>query len=614
MNEPIDRKPKVLLTTLTAKFIHSSLSLRYLFEACRNCGVELSIKEFHINLPPLQILSEIEAVEPDVVGFSCYIWNIAETLALADMLKKIRPNCCIILGGPEVSYDAARLLQDNPAVDFVVRGEGEEALPKLLQILPIGHKGQGATSAHRREQYLEETELARLPGLVFRTKDGIWENEPAVISDLSTVISPYASVGLENLEHKLVYIESSRGCPFSCAYCLSAKTRGVRYFPLDRVKKDIALLVEQGCREIKFVDRTFNCHKQRAMELWQYMKELPGDSIFHFEIEAQLLDEEMLTFLESVPPGKFQFEIGVQTTTPKALNLIQRRQEWDKLAAPVRRLAKAGNIELHLDLIAGLPGDTLESFGEALDAVYQLHPTRIQLGFLKVLKGSDLWERAEELGLVYQSEPPYEILATPDMSFRELVGLKRVETLVENYYNSHRFDTTLDFVITHLYAGSAFAFFTELAEFWQRQKLFSIGHKAVSLYDYFYDFISARHSSEISVVRELLIYDFLCVEAKRELPEWATALLPFSHRELKFLDRSSYYSFLNDKQWKERYVPHLAELPSREIDKRIRIGQVKLPSLGNVIGGADEYTWFLFDHSQLHPITKRAKVTAISET
>lgn len=596
-------RPKVLLTTLTAKFIHSSLSLRYLYEACQNCDVELSLQEFHINLPPLSVLSAIDAQEPDVVGFSCYIWNIVQTLELADMLKRIRPNCWIVLGGPEVSYDSANLLRRNPAVDFVVRGEGEEALPMLLQSLPTaGRQGQPSS--------LDEGVLERIPGLVYRSKNSVRENPPAAIADLSQVRSPYASIGLDNLANKLVYVESSRGCPFSCAYCLSSKTRGVRFFPLDRVQEDIAKLVERGCKEIKFVDRTFNCRKDWAMKLWRYLRDLPGDSMFHFEIEAQLLDDEMLTFLESVPPGKFQFEIGIQTTTPRALSLIERRQDWDKLSVPIRRLASAGNIELHLDLIAGLPGDTLESFANALNMVYQLHPTRIQLGFLKVLKGSGLWESAEELGLVYQQSPPYEILATPDMSYRELAGLKQVEELVERYYNSHRFDAVLDFVVTHLYAGKAFSFFREFADFWSEHGLFTVGHKATGLYGYFYEFIRSRHEGYAACVQELLTYDFLSVEERRDLPAWAEEQLPFPHRELKCLDRARYYDLLSDEQWRSCYVPHLTGLPSREVDKRIRIARINLSDdrLGDSL---NRYAWFVFDHSQIHPINKRAKATRL---
>ena len=517
-----DLQPKLVLATLTAKYIHSSLALRYLREACRHLPINIKTQEYHINMPPLDILSGIYEEKPDILGFSCYIWNITQTLELATMIKQIWPNCQIILGGPEVSYDADSLLAAQGDIDFIISGEGEESFPQLLTYLT---EGSGS--------------LRRIPGLTYRLPDGtIASNPPESIKDLSQVPSAYSEEGLKNLENKLVYLETSRGCPFSCRYCLSSRSRGVRYFPLNRVKQEIRALVENKCSQIKFVDRTFNCHKERAMELWRFMRDLPGDSIFHFEIDAELLDDDMLQLLATVPAGKFQFEIGVQTTTEDSLAVISRRQDWNKLAETVSTLTNRGNIETHLDLIAGLPQDTLPEFGQALDRVFSLKPTRIQLGFLKVLKGSGLWYDSQELGLVYQGQPPYEILTTPTMSYDDLRYLKQVELLVESYYNTHRFDLTLDLVVTHLYDGSFMAFLEDFAKYWLDRGLFSVAHKQYNLYRFLAEFFRERHRKDAWTL-EAMLYDYAAKEPRRDLP-----VLGSKPRDLKLRNRDTYHRLI----------------------------------------------------------------------
>ncbi len=599
--------PKVVLATLSAKFIHSALALRYLRESCQHLPIQIAVHEYHINMPPLSILSGIHQEKPDVVGFSCYIWNISETLHLAAMLKQVNPDCVVVLGGPEVSYDPKRILKDHKAVDFILAGEAEESLPQLLEkvlSLKAGHRkpiqDSGAITNH------SNLDLAAVSGLSWRQDDGtVTANASAAVGDLSSVPSPYSAQGLENLDNKLVYIESSRGCPFSCQYCLSSRSGGVRYFPLERVKREISLLVAKGCPQIKFVDRTFNCHKARAMELWQFMRDLPGSSVFHFEIAAELLDEDMLDLLATVPVGKFQFEIGVQTTTEQALSTINRNQNWDKLADRVSRLTKQGHIEIHLDLIAGLPGDSLDTFGQAVDQVFSLKPTRIQLGFLKVLKGSGLWSNSQALGLVYQEEPPYEILATPTISYDDLIYLKQIEELVDLFYNTHRFDFTLAWAVDELHGGSLMGLLDALRQFWEQRDLFSGAHKQHNLPLIFAEFLGHQHPHRAQEGLQVLLFDYAAKEPHRELPAFTGR-----EQDLKQLARQAYYDIISNPDWQQQYLPHLIGLANREIDKKVRIMQVDLPHAAWE-RASQPGQWYLFDYSRTHPITGRAAVTAL---
>ncbi len=590
---------RILLTTLNAKFIHSSLALWYLYSYCRDLPVEFLVEEFDINQELHRIYGDILRQEPHITAFSCYIWNIEPTLKLVRMLKQVRPGLIVLLGGPEVSYDPAGLMAGHPAVDYIISGEGEVTFREFLQ--------------HRLKQSLEDrpgTEgPGTIPGLAYRRRlhklqdpagsAEIVVNPPRpLIEDLDSIPSPFGLFDspthlFERFKDKIVYYESSRGCPFGCRYCLSSLSRGVRYFSMERVKSDLRTLIAAGVKQVKFVDRTFNSHRSRALEIFRFLAENTFSDIagnagagnteaasggarpnFHFEIAGDLLDDEILDFLVQTPPGLFQFEIGVQSTNPVTLDLIDRKTDLGRLKAGVFRLKAAGNIHLHLDLIAGLPGEDYASFQRSFDEVFELRPGRLQLGFLKLLKGSSLRERASDFGCVYTEHPPYEVLATDLLSHKELLRLKLVEDLLEKYYNSHRFEHALEFLIGNFFP-SPFRFFEAFSVYWEERKFHQLAHRLPTLYRRLYDFAGARPaiSENLPLLRELLRLDYLLQERYAEPPEWLnerkSSLDP--EQELKKKKSEVLHRLAHDQKLLARYFPDLVNLPGKEIARRIRV-------------------------------------------
>ncbi|MCL4514731.1 MAG: B12-binding domain-containing radical SAM protein [Firmicutes bacterium] len=586
---------KILLTTLNAKFIHSSLALRYLYSSCRDLPVEFRAAEFDINQELHRIYGDILGKDPEVVAFSCYIWNIEPTLKLVHMLKQVRPSLTTLLGGPEVSYDPGELMANHPAVDYIIFGEGEATFREFLQYLV--------------EDQPDSPEPEVILGLAYRRPPGIESsgissitvNPPRpLIQDLDSIPSPFCQPELpfqplDELRNKIVYYESSRGCPFGCRYCLSSLSKGVRNFSLDRVKSDLQVLVDAGVKQVKFVDRTFNIHRGRALEILRFLGEkaasngtdaTPAPQInFHFEIAGDLLDDAFLDFLTGVPPGLFQFEIGVQSTNPLTLALIDRKTDLGRLKAAVRRLKAAGNIHLHLDLIAGLPGEDYASFQRSFDKVFELRPERLQLGFLKLLKGSSLREHARNFGCIYAAQPPYEVLATDVLRYDELLRLKRIEDLLEKYYNSHHFDHALEFLFRNFFP-SPFKFFEAFSAYWEARRLHQIAHRLPALYRHLYDFAGIRPAilESLPLLRELLRFDYLLLERYAEPPEWLTGRerSPDGRRPVhestegrgggRPMDgRRPVHVLLHDQELLARYLPDLAGLPIKEIARRIRV-------------------------------------------
>lgn len=362
----------ILLTTLNAKYIHSSLALAYLRKYCADERWSLNIREFSINERTDEIMAAIYKERPDILCFSCYIWNIKPVLEICRDYKKIAPDTLIIAGGPEVSYDAISLLENHKFLDFVVRGEGEATLKELFHTI-----------------YMKQS-LEAVKGVSYRNGDRVLDNpDRELITDLDCIPFPYED-DLDSYKNRIIYYETSRGCPYNCSYCLSSTIKGVRFFSLERVKADLSRLIRRGIKEIKFVDRTFNCHEGRALEIMKFILEQAGQTKFHFEIGAELLSQDFTAFIQKVPAGRFDFEIGVQSTNPESLQAVTRKSDWQKLRQNIERLKAAGNIHIHLDLIAGLPYEDLASFAQSFNDVYKLNPDVIQLGFLKLLKGSDI--------------------------------------------------------------------------------------------------------------------------------------------------------------------------------------------------------------------------------
>ncbi len=446
---------KILFVGVNAKYVHTNLAVRYLNEFCKRDGFDCDFVEFSINEPRGNVLEKLYMSDCDVYGFSCYIWNIEYVLQICKNLKILKPDCKIILGGPEVSFDAENQLLENPFIDFVVCGEGEAAVLNLLK------------------------DIENSPRVVFGKK-----------IDLAELPFPYTDDDLDKIVggEKLIYYETSRGCPFNCSYCLSSVEKGVSFLPIERVKTEITKMVEHGAITIKFVDRTFNADKKRAMEIWEHCLSLEGNTCFHFEIGADLLDEDTLELLKDVPNGKFQFEIGVQTTNPKTISAVSRTMNLDKLKHNVIYLKKNSGIYLHLDLIAGLPFEDYASFAGSFNDVYELGPHVLQLGFLKLLKGSALRRELEKFDMKFSLNPPYEIFSNSWLTYDEIINLKAVEDVLERYFNSNRFEKTLSVIIR--YFKSPFELYEKLSKLWQKKGLIGQGVKRISLYDVLYEFLT----------------------------------------------------------------------------------------------------------------------------
>jgi len=490
---------KVLLVSLNAKFVHTSLAIRYLQAYCRQEFPEIRIREFTINEDPGEVMAEIYREEPDILGFSCYIWNIEATLRLARNLKKVRPNLIIVLGGPEVTFDSRALLSQNPYIDVVVRGEGEVTFLELLRGLA---SGGGQT----------------VRGTTWRCGERVIHNEDReLIADLGQVPFPYAT-GVDELAGRIIYYESSRGCPFNCSYCISSTVRGVRWFPLERVKKELRFFVEQGVREVKFVDRTFNADPRRSREILKTLVENRGNTTFHLEIVADRLDDETLEFLRTVPPGLFKLEIGVQSTNERALRAVSRSMDWQRLQHAVMTIQQQHNLHQHLDLIAGLPEEDYASFGRSFNMVYNLAPNYLQLGFLKMLKGSRVREEAAKHGYRFTDEPPYEVLENRYLGFDEMRRLKRIEDLLEKFYNPGDFRHSLRYLVQTVYRGEPFAFYEDLAAFWEEERLHRVQHRKEHLYSLLMRFASQQWPEFAGAVNELLKFDYLLNYKSHALP------------------------------------------------------------------------------------------------
>lgn len=436
---------KTVLAALDSQYIHTNLAIRCLASCCDQEPPIL--RDYNINQQPFLILKDLLSLKPDAVGFSCYIWNIQSIFRLCSDLKKALPSVFIFLGGPEVSFTAKEILHKHPEIDCILCGEGESLFHHLMECL-------------------EQNQDPRLPGIVYRRQGQILgDDHYQLAAGWEHLPSPYPETAPCFAEGKIAYYESSRGCPFSCSYCLSgAMGGGVRERPMQQVKKDLSRFVQEGAPIVKLIDRTFNAHPARAKEIVRYIVSLGGPTRFHFEIGADLLDEELLALFCSSPKGKFQLEAGVQSCNPQTLSAVVRHTRFDKLRHNIKTLMASGNVHLHLDLIAGLPWEDYRSFARSFDQVYELQPHQLQLGFLKLLKGSSLWKNAESYGLVCRDYPPYEVLSTPWISAEELLRLKGIEEVVERYYNSDRARRALAYLMEQAYP-SPFSCYEDLADY-----------------------------------------------------------------------------------------------------------------------------------------------------
>lgn len=490
---------------------------------------EIELAEYTINQQIDSILADIYKRKPDVLCFSCYIWNMEYVQALVREVGKIRPDMPIWLGGPEVSYDAADVLTRLLAVRGVMKGEGEETFAELCRMYCIcGTEGgenlsAGEDSGVGYTAADEDERLEKIEGITYRDKDGgIKRNRWRRVMNLSSIPFVYMQSGLE-LSNKIIYYESSRGCPFSCSYCLSSVDKQLRFRDLDLVRKELQFFIDQGVPQVKFVDRTFNCRHEHAAAIWRYIAEHDrGITNFHFEVAADILNEEELEILGGMRPGLVQLEIGVQSTNPDTIREIRRVMDFSRVRNAVNRIKRGRNIHQHLDLIAGLPYEDIKSFAKSFDEVYALKPEQLQLGFLKVLKGSFMEEKQQEYGLVCQDRPPYEVLYTRWMSYEDVIRLKGVEEMVEVYYNSGQFKNTLEALESRF--SSAFLMYDGLYRFYEKNGYEEQQHKRSARYEILLRFITGSVSEcdrETENFREILTYDYYLRENAKSRPDFA---------------------------------------------------------------------------------------------
>ena len=519
---------KVLLAAINAKYIHSNLGIyslkTYGEKMLKEWGLaeqaEISLAEYTINHQMEQILQDIYKRKPDVIGFSCYIWNISYVKVILADIKKVLPDVKIWAGGPEVSYHGEAFLKEEPAVDLVMMGEGE------------------ITFAHFLKALLEGEDLKQVPGLMVRNADGTFTDTGfRQVMDMSQIPFPYAFMDMKELEHRIIYYESSRGCPFSCAYCLSSIDKKLRFRSLDLVLPELEWFLQAKVPQVKFVDRTFNCKKSHAMAIWQYIRDHDnGVTNFHFEIAADLLDKDELDLLSTMRPGLVQLEIGVQSTNEKTLEAIRRKTDIEEIREITETINSWHNIHQHLDLIAGLPWEDLESFKKSFNDVYEMEPEQLQLGFLKVLKGSYMEELIPTCDLLYSAAPPYEVLCTKWLSYGDVLELKDIEEMTEVHYNSRQFTCTLKELEKEF--DTPYEMFSFMAGYYNKNHLFGISHSRIARYEILWKIIQERLekngkcetqgkpenggvSEKLEQYRDLLMTDLYLRENVKKRPDFA---------------------------------------------------------------------------------------------
>ncbi|BDC02285.1 TPA: B12-binding domain-containing radical SAM protein [Clostridium perfringens] len=489
---------KILLTAINSKYIHSNLAVRYLKAFTKDLDFQGDIKEFSINDRVENILEGIIEEKPDVVAFSCYIWNMEFVNRLAELIKLVDPNIEILYGGPEVSYEGKEFLENHKG-EYVIVGEGEKTFREFV-LYKLG-----------------EGKIEDIKGLNYKRDGKVFENPKRPEMDMNELVFPYTYE--EDINNKIVYYEASRGCPFKCKYCLSSVMHGVRFLDVERVKKELKYFMERGLKLVKFVDRTFNCNREYTVELLKYLSEQDTETRFHFEVAADLLTEEQIEILNNAPKGRFQLEVGVQTTNNEVLHNINRYITYENIKEKVLKVASGKNVMQHLDLIAGLPGEDLESFKKSFNDVHAIRPDEIQLGFLKLLKGSSMREEAEKWGIVYSPYAPYEIIRSKDISYEELLLLKKVEAMVDKYYNSCKFNNIIKFFL-NIYE-KPFDFYYDLAMFFEEKGNFKRSIGNVEYYKILLDFYLEKIGGEDEgLFKEVLKFDYLCFNKKRWLPDF----------------------------------------------------------------------------------------------
>ena len=522
---------KILLAACNAKYIHSNLAVYDLKAYSSDYDKEVLLREYTINQPKDEILKDIYGSGADVVCFSCYIWNISFVRELIRDLAKILPETAFWAGGPEVSYDAEKFLTEMPEMTGVLVGEGEKTFHDLLEYY-IDGKGS----------------LGEIRGIAYRDGEEIRHNGWRELMNLSEI--PFVYEHLEEFENRIIYYESSRGCPFSCSYCLSSIDKKLRFRDLELVKKELQFFLDYKVPQVKFVDRTFNCKHEHAMAIWKYILEHDnGVTNFHFEVSADLLRDEEMDLMAKMRPGLIQLEIGVQSTNPETIRAIHRHMDLDKLKRCVDRVHSFRNIHQHLDLIAGLPYEDYDTFHRSFNDVYQMKPDQLQLGFLKVLKGSLMQGEAEKYGIVHKEKEPYEVLSTNWLPYGDVLKLKAVESMVEVYYNSGQFQHTLEYLVP--LAKDAFTFYESLGAFYEKKGYSEISHSRMRRYEILLEYLQEETDVSVEKASQKMLYDLYLREKLKKRPSFApdqkvyeTAI--WDYRKANYIPKTAHIEVFED--------------------------------------------------------------------
>ena len=582
---------KIVLAAINAKYIHSNLAVYSLKAYAKEFAEHIIIGEYTINNRADYILEQIYKQKPDVLCVSCYIWNIGYVEEIIKEFHKLCPKVPIWLGGPEVSFEVEDFLKSHPEVTGIMMGEGERTFRALCDYYVNGNGN-----------------LQNLSGIAYRDRDAgaLHVIGPKQPMDMSGI--PFAYEEIADFKNRIIYYESSRGCPFNCSYCLSSVDKKLRFRDIEIVKKELSFFIEKKVPQIKFVDRTFNCKHEHAMEIWKFIKEHDnGITNFHFEVSADLLNEEELELMSRMRPGLIQLEIGVQSTNEATITEIHRTMKLERLKEVVKRIQDAGNIHQHLDLIAGLPYEDYKTFAKSFDEIYALKPNQLQLGFLKVLKGSYMYEHAKEYGMIYHSVAPYEVMQTNWLSFEEVLKIKQAEEMLEVYYNSGQFEVTMK--IMEVLFGSPFFMFQEFGAFYEKMGYLAMSHSRIRRCEILLEFVQScfvlkdrgeettlKYSSKeeqavINLLEEALTFDLYYRENCKSRPSWAPAISEFKRITKLYCKKGSlshaepfHYSFPDKKQ-------HTLEaLPVRE--------------------GTCRYV--LFDYEQRDPLDNQAEIILLN--
>lgn len=602
---------KILLTAINAKYIHSNLAVYNLraYAAHYAKGMTASdtveIGEYTINNQMEDILEGIYKAKPDVLMFSCYIWNIAYVEELAEEFHKLRPEVPIWVGGPEVSYETESFLGCHPQITGVMIGEGEKTFCELAEYYAGEIRSNKEAKEIKEIQTMKQSvNLGEIAGIAYRNEEEIVFTAPREMLDLSDIPFCYDEAG--DFKNRIIYYESSRGCPFSCSYCLSSVEKQLRFRNTELVKRELQFFIDREVPQVKFVDRTFNCNHAHAMEIWSYIKEHDnGITNFHFEISADLLKEEELALIGTMRPGLIQLEIGVQSTNGATIKEIHRTMQLERLKEVVREVQKHENIHEHLDLIAGLPFEDYDTFAKSFDEIYELRPNQLQLGFLKVLKGSYMYEHAKEYEITYHSRPPYEVLKTKWLPYDDVLKIRQVEEMLEVYYNSGQFEVTMK--VLGVLFKSAFFLFQDLGKFYEKKGYFGMSHARIRRSEILLEFVEETFSAdtekenlqevqnlcEISdIIKESLIFDLYYRENCKSRPAWA--------KDLSTWKQVTRIYCKNGKQ------SHVECFSYRFPDKGERVLK-ELPER------AEKPLYALFDYTDRDPLDHQAKVTWIME-